>query len=97
VAKVNTAIAGSDIYHGTTALIWASYNGHLDVNASTTNDDDTALMGASQEGHLKVVRQLCERGANVNAATTNGYTALIWASLKGHLEIVRELCARGAV
>jgi ankyrin repeat protein len=48
-------------------------------------------------GHLEIVRELCVRGANVNAArTTDGYTSLMWASFKGHLEIVRELCVRGA-
>ena len=54
-------------------------------------------MRASGRGHLEIVRELCERGANVNAATTKkGYTALMRASGRGHLEVVRELCERGA-
>ena len=57
----------------------------------------TALLYASQDGHLKIVRCLVERGgANVNAAkSTSGYTALMCASQEGHLEIVRCLVERG--
>jgi len=51
---------------------------------------------ASMWGRLEIVRELCERGANVNAATNNGFTSLMIASREGHLEIVRELCDRGA-
>ena len=57
----------------------------------------TALMCASKYGHLEIVRELCERGANVNVARTdNGLISLIWASLESHLEIFHELCERGA-
>ena len=57
----------------------------------------TALMWASGNGHLEIVRLLIERGgANVNAArTTDGATALLWASQEGHLETVRCLVERG--
>ena len=61
---------------------------------STARIDDgfTALIFASGKGHLEIVRELCERGANVNAARTNdGITALMWASQEGQLEVVREL------
>ena len=54
-------------------------------------------MWASENGHLEAVRELFERGANVNAAkTTNGHTVLMSASQNGHLEVVRELCDRNA-
>jgi ankyrin repeat protein len=54
-------------------------------------------MLACQFDHLEVARELCERGADVNASMTDdGYTALMFASQKGHLVIVRELCDRGA-
>ena len=57
----------------------------------------TALMLASDSGHLETVRCLVERGgANVNAArTSDGMTALMYASEKGRLEIVRCLVERG--
>jgi len=67
------------------------------MNAATTNDGFTALMWASHRGQLGIVRELCERGANVNAASNDGTTALMMASLKGHLEIVRELRERGSL
>lgn len=64
---------------------------------NTSKNGKTLLMFASEYGHLEVVRELCDRGADVNAAkTTDGYTSLMWASLWGHLEVVRELCDRGA-
>ena len=39
---------------------------HLDVNAEET-EGGTALMVASEEGHAKVVVQLLDKGADVNA------------------------------
>jgi ankyrin repeat protein len=66
------------------------------VNAAQTNDGYTALMWASQNGHVVVVRELCKCGANVNATRFNGMCALMAASSKGHLEVVRELCEWGS-
>ena len=57
----------------------------------------TALMWASSQGRLEIVRCLVGHGADVNAAMTNdGMTALMWACEKGHLEIVRCLIGHGA-
>ena len=51
------------------------------MNIATTDEGLTALMLASQDGHLEVVTELCEKGANVNAAqTNNGFTSLMYAS-----------------
>jgi uncharacterized protein len=49
-------------------------------------------------GHLPVVRYLFEKGANVNAAATNGtgYTALTGAVTSGHQEIAAWLLENGA-
>ena len=57
----------------------------------------TALMMASDGGHLETVRCLVERGsANVNAArAADGHTSLMWASEKGHMETARFLVERG--
>ena len=38
------------------------------VNAAQTSDGFTALMYASQEGHLEITSELCARGATVNYA-----------------------------
>jgi hypothetical protein len=54
-------------------------------------------MMASQNGHLEVVRELLQHGAEVDKARTdNGGTPLIRASQQGHLEVVRELLKHGA-
>jgi uncharacterized protein len=55
----------------------------------------TALIVASSNGYLEVVRALPAEGADVNAEAANG-TALTIASQKGSLEVVRVLLAAGA-
>jgi len=62
------------------------------VNAKR-NDGSTALMRASQNGHLEVVRALIAAKADVKAKAVNGFTALNLASETGHLEVVRALVA----
>ena len=47
----------------------------------------TALMFASQNGHLEVVRLLLVSGAGKNLARNNGSTALMLASQSGQLEV----------
>jgi hypothetical protein len=61
--------------------------------AQTAKQDGiwTALMIASEHGHLECVRALLEAGADVAQAKRNGTTALIMASQNGHLECVRAL------
>ena len=51
---------------------------------------------AAYNGLESAVQQLIERGADVNAATDDGYTALIYAAYSGHAKIVKELIERGA-
>jgi len=67
----------------------------VDVNARYYLGN-TALIGASGEGHLEVVKELIAHGADVNALNNIGDTALMYASDYDHLEVVRELIARGA-
>jgi ankyrin repeat protein len=53
---------------------------------------------ASVFGHFDVVRYLAEKGADLNAAATNGtgYNALTGAVTAGHTQIVRWLLESGA-
>ena len=67
----------------------------VDVNARYYLGN-TALIGASGEGHLEVVKELIAHGADVNALNNIGDTALMYASRYGHLEVVRKLIQRGA-
>ena len=42
------------------------------------NSDERALLNASKNGNLKIVKELCAKGVNVNAArTSDGSTALM--------------------
>ena len=56
----------------------------------------TALIGASIDGRVEVVRMLLAAGAGVDAAANNGFTALISASIDGRVEVARALLAAGA-
>ena len=58
----------------------------------------TAIIVASQKGHVEVVRLLLARkGVEVNKSAQDGTTALISASLHGHVEVVQLLLAREGV
>ncbi len=55
--------------------------------------DDSALILASHNGHLDVVKYLTEHGADIHAQTDY---ALRLASLNGHLKVVKYLIEHGA-
>lgn len=54
------------------------------------------MLVASDNGHLEVVRLLCEEGADKEKAVQDGTTPLLVASKNGHLEVVHLLCEQGA-
>lgn len=68
----------------------------LDINAEEDNLGFTALISASKEGHLNMVRELIMRGANVNHRASGRTTALHIASSYNKLDVVRELITNGA-
>src|ERR1019366_2622233 len=86
---------------GQTGVVKASIKGgwfktKADVNAIASSGY-TALMAASQNGHLEVVQALLAAKADANAKSRDdGTTALIIASQKGHVKIVQALLAAGA-
>ena len=57
---------------------------------------DRELIEAASDGQLAVVRQLLDRGANVNAAIATEGSPLIGAARHGHQDVVERLIARGA-
>ena len=81
----NYLVNGITIY-GITALMLASFEGHLDIvqillQAKAIPDlqnetGDTALLLAAMKGHADIVQQLLECGANPNISNRNGSTPL---------------------
>ncbi|WP_353271056.1 ankyrin repeat domain-containing protein [Wolbachia endosymbiont (group A) of Alloplasta piceator] len=61
----------------------------------TLNNDDL-LVSAAGVGRLSDVRELLEKGANIEARDSDGYTSLHRAAEGGHLEIIRFLIDKGA-
>ena len=88
---------------GWTLLMWASSGRHLDivkylreeklasVSYSTSSYNHTALMAASEKGHIKIVEYLVAQGANLDEWNKRGDTALMMAIENGHTEIVEYL------
>ncbi|MBN3307206.1 ACVL1 kinase, partial [Amia calva] len=70
---------------------------HLDVNHKD-NDGNTALMIASQAGHITIVNYLLNYfpGVEMEARDTRGFTALIKAAMQGRNECVAALMMAGA-
>lgn len=86
-------------------LCWYSEKGDLqgvkrciEQDGADINIDCRALINASQNGHLEVVKYLISKGANMDLIISRNRndTALIWASIKRHLEIVKVLVENGA-
>jgi ankyrin repeat protein len=91
---------------GSTPLILASENGHieivkllLDADAKVSAkryDNSNALILASQNGYTEIVKLLLDSGAKLDSRTKIGATALILASQNGHTETVKLLLDAGA-
>ena len=61
---------------------------------SAMEEIDYQLINACQEGHLDVVKELIERGADTEAKINSGRTPLYLACEGGHLDVVKELIKR---
>ena len=89
-----------------TALALACAHGHDGVvalllahGANIHHGDRTALMLASEEGRVEVVRRLLGHDAscvNATMAGEGGHSALTFAVRRSHLAVVKVLCAAGA-
>jgi ankyrin repeat protein len=92
--------------NGVTPLMVAARTGNLkvaqmlvengaDPSRTITATGQTALMWATAERHVPMMRQLIAAGANVHAASAIGFTALMFAARNGDLEATRVLLAAG--
>jgi uncharacterized protein len=106
---------------GETPLMAAARTGRVDavqlllshgsfVNAADPYQEETALMWASAEGHLEVVKALLAAGADPNLKAhvstiterkdadhpSGGFTALMFATRNGHADVVEALIKGGA-
>ncbi|KAJ8270986.1 hypothetical protein GJAV_G00121490 [Gymnothorax javanicus] len=61
-----------------------------------SDNGQTPLMLAAEQGSLEIVQELIRRGANVNLDDVDCWSALISASKEGHVEIVKELLENSA-
>ena len=68
------------------------------INKKVGEESLTALMVASERGHVELVRYLLNSGASIDArdSTIRGATSLHIASESGHAEVVRVLIEAGA-
>lgn len=57
----------------------------------------TALMEAAKSGHMRLVRLLIEKGAEVNLVHKGYGTAPTFAAAKGRTKVVKLLLAQGAL
>nr|XP_046268231.1 kinase D-interacting substrate of 220 kDa B isoform X2 [Scatophagus argus] len=77
----------------------AAVKAHLDKFRdvdSRSDNGQTPLMVAAEQGNLEIVQELIRRGANVNLDDVDCWTALISAAKEGHIEVVRELLENNA-
>ncbi|KAG7218344.1 hypothetical protein INR49_020459 [Caranx melampygus] len=77
----------------------AALRAHLDrfkeVDGRSDNGQ-TPLMLAAEQGSLEIVQELIRRGANVNLDDVDCWSALISAAKEGHVEVVKELLENSA-
>ena len=69
--------------------VWA------DVNAQSKNGSK-ALMMASWDGHVDIIKLLIKGGAFIDTYDNKGHTALMYASHQGHAEVAGLLIEKGA-
>ena len=92
---------------GSTALIMASAQGHVDVIrlliaagasfAAVNNLGLTALMGSAHGGHITAAQLLVNAGADLETAGGKySWTPLMWASYANHMSVVEYFLDQGA-
>ena len=58
------------------------------------DDGTSAVYIASENGHIKVVRELIAKGAKIDLQKYSGASAFFIVSQEGHIEVIKELIAK---
>ncbi|PQE30996.1 sex-determining fem-1 protein [Rutstroemia sp. NJR-2017a WRK4] len=74
----------------------ARFGFQIDLETRDEKYGSTPLLWAAGQGHNIVVKQLLERGANLETIGEDGQTPLSSAAKKGHNSIVEQLLEKGA-
>lgn len=82
--------------HGELDRVSALLAQGANIEARDSQHGATALMWATHEGHLVVLRFLLDNGAEINARQDLGRTALWYAAQQGQLEAARVLIGHAA-
>ena len=61
------------------------------------NKLDRDLMKYSNKGNINRVKELVEKGANVNAQDNYGFSPMFYASRQNKLNVVKYLVENGAI
>ncbi|MBF0569702.1 MAG: ankyrin repeat domain-containing protein [Candidatus Omnitrophica bacterium] len=80
-------------------LVYVSGQGKVVIDGKTTllGDPTTeSLVIASEKGHADRVKQLLDKGADVNEKSAAGIPALLFAAFNNHTDIVKLLLDKGA-
>ncbi|XP_009291460.1 kinase D-interacting substrate of 220 kDa B-like isoform X3 [Danio rerio] len=77
------------------SAIKAHLDKYREVDTRSENGQ-TALMLASEQGSLEIVQELIRRGANIHLDDIDCWTALISAAKEGHTDVVKELLENNA-
>jgi tetratricopeptide (TPR) repeat protein len=91
--SANLILAARD---GNLAGVTAALKEGADINAKMPPIGRTALIWASEQGHVEVVKLLLEKGANVDEKNFTGGTALMAALEQGQTEILKLLLEKDA-
>jgi hypothetical protein len=67
---------------------------NLEDGANVCAEWNYAIKWASYNGHLEVVKVLCQNGADIH--DERDLPVIVWASERGHLHIVKYLVSEGA-
>lgn len=76
---------------GELETVWSLVNNCRDPNELDAKNDEqiTALIAATKNGHVDIVKFLLRAGANPLVKDNNGYGAMQWAAILGHSDIVK--------